>query len=183
MASQTPKSVSLTFEPGSQDVEIEQGETILHAAWQCGVAIKSVCGGRGKCGTCLVELPQPDEAATALSPQSAQETSLLPRSQAGTHRLACMTHVHGPAVIFVPPESRAAATPPSKPYNDTRVALAPTVERVTIDIASADPNRSARWQHVSQKRLPMRPGGRLQPSYLRSSPSIHDTAASTPQRV
>ena len=144
MASQTPKSVSLTFEPGSQDVEIEQGETILHAAWQCGVAIKSVCGGRGKCGTCLVELPQPDEAATALSPQSAQETSLLPRSQAGTHRLACMTHVHGPAVIFVPPESRAAATPPSKPYNDTRVALAPTVERVTIDIASAgsEPIRS-----------------------------------------
>lgn len=144
MTSDAPSSISLTFEPDSQGVEIEQGETVLHAAWQCGIAIKSVCGGRGKCGTCVVELPHPDDAGAVLSPQSAQEISLLPRQQVGTHRLACMTHVHGPVVIHIPPESRAAATPPSKPYNDKHVALAPTIERVMIQIdpPSTEPIRS-----------------------------------------
>lgn len=134
MASDEPNTVSLTFEPDSQIVALDEGETVLHAAWQGGIAIKSVCGGRGKCGTCVVELPYPEDAAAVLSQLSAQEISLLPRAQAGTHRLACMTHVHGPVTVHVPAESRAAATPPSKPYNDTHVVLAPTIERVTIEI-------------------------------------------------
>lgn len=134
MEPDAPSTVSLTFQPDAQAVEIEQGETVLHAAWQCGIAIKSVCGGRGKCGTCIVDLPHPDDAAAVLSPQSAQEISLLPRAQEGTHRLACMTHVHGSVTVHIPAESRAAATPPSKPYNETLVALAPTVERVTIQV-------------------------------------------------
>lgn len=138
MASDVPATVALTFEPGAHRAEIERGETVLHAAWQAGVAIKSVCGGRGKCGTCLVELPRGADTS-ALSPPSAQETSLLPPSRAGkTYRLACMTHAHGAVAVHIPPESRAAATPPVKPYNDARVALAPAVERVAFDIAPAN---------------------------------------------
>ncbi len=126
-------TIAVTFEPGARCVRVAEGHSIMFAAWQSGIAIKSVCGGRGKCGTCLVTFETPPEGA--LSALTREEADLLPATPDGRHfRLACMAQVHGDVVVHIPSESEAAETPPRKPYTISRVASAPMVARTSVDI-------------------------------------------------
>ena len=94
--------VGVTFLPDSRRTQLAAGEHLLLGAWKAGVGIKSVCGGRGKCGTCLISVES--AAQGALSPATAEETELLPRAEGGqTYRLACMAEVHGEVCVSVPP--------------------------------------------------------------------------------
>jgi uncharacterized 2Fe-2S/4Fe-4S cluster protein (DUF4445 family) len=126
---------AVTFLPESRRVDVPPGERLLVAAWKTGVGIKSVCGGRGKCGSCLVEVESGQ--AAALTEITAEERALLPPEAGGRYRLACMTHVRGDVRVSVPPESRALKNAPRKPYTVTRVALAPAVARVPLDVEDA----------------------------------------------
>ncbi len=126
----------MTFEPGSRSVSVDEGSSLLFAAWQSGIAIKSVCGGRGKCGTCLVQIEHATATADSISAISKQEAALLPAASDGSaYRLACMTHAHRDVVIHIPSESEATDAAPRKPYTVSRVASAPMVSRTTIDVA------------------------------------------------
>jgi uncharacterized 2Fe-2S/4Fe-4S cluster protein (DUF4445 family) len=132
----------VTFLPESRRVDVPHGERLLVAAWKTGVGIKSVCGGRGKCGSCLVEVEAGQ--ADGLTEATAEERALLPPGVDGSqYRLACMAHVRGDVRVSVPPESRALKSAPRKPYTVTRVALAPAVKRVQLDVegAYAEPMR------------------------------------------
>jgi uncharacterized 2Fe-2S/4Fe-4S cluster protein (DUF4445 family) len=129
--------VRVTFEPGFRTVDVEHGERLLVAAWRAGVALKSVCGGRGKCGTCVVEAT-PSANGEALSAPHTDELAMLPEGNAERgFRLACMTHVLGDVTVAVPPESEAVRSPPRKPFTVSRVPAAPVVSRVTMGIAHA----------------------------------------------
>ena len=135
-AAQAQAQVDITFLPDSRRTRVAAGEHLLLGAWKAGVGIKSVCGGRGKCGTCLVSVESAAEGA--LSPATAEETELLPRAEGGqTYRLACMAAVHGGVCVSVPPESQALKNSPRKPYTVTRVALAPAVSRVALEVEDA----------------------------------------------
>jgi uncharacterized 2Fe-2S/4Fe-4S cluster protein (DUF4445 family) len=126
----------VTFLPESRRVDVPPGERLLVAAWKAGVGIKSVCGGRGKCGSCLIEVEPEQE--DGLSAATAEERTLLPPDGCGRqYRLACLTHVRGDVRVSVPPESRALKSAPRKPYTVTRVALAPAVSRVSLDVEDA----------------------------------------------
>ena len=133
----------ITFLPDSRHTQVAAGEHLLLGAWKAGVGIKSVCGGRGKCGTCLVSVES--AAKGALSPATEEEAALLPRAEGGqTYRLACMAEVHGEVCVSVPPESQALKHSPRKPYTVTRVALAPAVSRLALEVedAYAEPPRA-----------------------------------------
>jgi uncharacterized 2Fe-2S/4Fe-4S cluster protein (DUF4445 family) len=133
----------ITFLPDSRYTQVAAGEHLLLGAWKAGVGIKSACGGRGKCGTCLVSVESAAEGA--LSPATEEEAALLPRAEGGqTYRLACMAEVHGEVCVSVPPESQALKNSPRKPYTVTRVALAPAVSRVALEVedAYAEPPRA-----------------------------------------
>ena len=131
-----PVHAGVTFLPDSRRTEVTIGERLLLGAWKAGVGIKSVCGGRGKCGSCLVSVESAAEGA--LSATTDEETALLPRVEDGhTYRLACMAEVHGEVCVSVPPESQALKSPPRKPYTVTRVALAPAVTRVALEVEGA----------------------------------------------
>ena len=126
----------VTFEPGYRTVDVPRGERLLVAAWRAGVALKSVCGGRGKCGTCVVEVAKPTAGSPALSEPHGDEIALLP--EGGVERglrLACMAHVLDDVILSVPPESEAVRSPPRKPYTVESVPPAPVVSRLTVDIA------------------------------------------------
>jgi uncharacterized 2Fe-2S/4Fe-4S cluster protein (DUF4445 family) len=132
------------FHPDSRSVEVRRGERLLPAAWKAGVGIKSVCGGRGKCGSCLVEVDGASSAADALTPISEDERALLPpEGEARGFRLACLCEVHGDVTLSVPAESQAVRAAPRKPYTVTRVALRPVVRRVCAQVeqARAEPLR------------------------------------------
>lgn len=128
----------VVFHPDSRTAEVPRGERLLTAAWKAGVGIKSVCGGRGKCGSCLVEVDAGATATDALTPLSDEERALLPADAQGRdYRLACLCDVRGDVAIAVPPESQAVRSAPRKPYTVTRVAARPSVARVTAAIEPA----------------------------------------------
>jgi len=128
----------IVFHPDSRTAEVPRGERLLTAAWKAGVGIKSVCGGRGKCGSCLVEVDAAATAADALTPLSDAERALLPADAQGhDYRLACLCDVRGDVAIAVPPESQAVRSAPRKPYTVTRVAARPIVARVTVEMEAA----------------------------------------------
>jgi len=128
----------IIFQPGARAVDVQAGERLLTAAWKGGVGIKSVCGGRGKCGSCLVEVDAEESAAGTLSALTDEEAELLPHDAAGrVFRLACMAEVLDDAEIAIPPESEAIRTPPRKPYTVSRVRARPVVSRVCVTIEPA----------------------------------------------
>jgi len=134
----------VTFHPDSRAAEVRRGERLLAAAWKAGVGIKSVCGGRGKCGSCLVEVDAAATAADALTPLSAEERALLPPGgEARGYRLACLCDVRGDLALSVPPESQAVRSAPRKPYTVTRVTPRPIVSRASAEVpgAHAEPQR------------------------------------------
>ncbi|MCD6359859.1 MAG: 2Fe-2S iron-sulfur cluster binding domain-containing protein [Armatimonadetes bacterium] len=71
--------------------------TILQVAEQEGVGITAPCGGRGRCGRCLVVVEG------ECSPPSEAEESLLSEQELKEgYRLACMTQVLGDVNVTVP---------------------------------------------------------------------------------
>ena len=138
MTKPEPKAggIGVIFLPDSRRTQVATGDHLLLGALKAGVGIKSVCGGRGKCGSCLVEIESAAEGA--LSPPSEEEIALLPLGEAGMRfRLACMAQVRGEVCVSIPPESQALKSPPRKPYTVTRIALAPTVTRVALEVEGA----------------------------------------------
>ncbi|MCC7286735.1 MAG: DUF4445 domain-containing protein [Burkholderiaceae bacterium] len=127
----------VTLRDDGRHIDLREGEKLLLAAWKGGVGIKSVCGGRGRCGSCVVQI---DETAPgALREPSAIERELLPpHPTGGIYRLACLCEVHGDTTISVPPESQAVRSAPRKPYTVGAVATRPLVSRVRFTIEPAD---------------------------------------------
>ena len=127
----------VTILPGSHAFDIRAGEQLLTAAWRAGVGIKSVCGGRGKCGSCRIEIEPNGAHPHALNQVSDAEREWLPADSLGQYRLACQCEVNGDIAISVPPESQVVKTAPRKPYTLTDTPALPMVARVTLQVDDA----------------------------------------------
>ncbi|ACL20819.1 uncharacterized 2Fe-2S/4Fe-4S cluster protein (DUF4445 family) [Desulfitobacterium sp. LBE] len=90
------------FMPDQQVIEVEKGTSLLKAASQAGIFIKSSCGGKGTCGACKV---------TVISGEAKSERTgnLSPEQLSRGVRLSCHTFVEGDLTVEVPPESRLQA--------------------------------------------------------------------------
>jgi len=79
---------AIRFQPEGLRAEVLSGESVLVASQRCGIDLDSLCGGRGKCGKCLIRIGQ--GKATAPTPS---EIAILPRSEMERGlRLACQTY-------------------------------------------------------------------------------------------
>jgi uncharacterized 2Fe-2S/4Fe-4S cluster protein (DUF4445 family) len=87
------------FMPENRVIEVEQGTSLLKAASQAGIFIKSGCGGKGSCGACKVTLISGDTEVSGTG-------NLTPEQLAKGVRLSCQTFVQGNLSVEVPPESR-----------------------------------------------------------------------------
>ena len=106
--------VLAVFLPSGRRGRFPVGTPVLAAARTLGVDIDSICGGKGICGRCQVEVgdgefpkfgitSQPDH----LSPwNSMEEDYAARRPVAKGRRLSCATRLLGDAVIDVPAESQ-----------------------------------------------------------------------------
>jgi uncharacterized 2Fe-2S/4Fe-4S cluster protein (DUF4445 family) len=77
------KHFNITFKPDGRQISIHAGATLLEAAGQAGIILNSVCGGKGTCKKCLVNL-DPD----------------------GRQVLACQYQIDSDLTVTVPPTSR-----------------------------------------------------------------------------
>ncbi len=98
------------FTPSGRRGRFAKGTAVLDAARSLGVYIESVCGGRGLCGRCQVEVAEGAFAkhgivsrAASLSPSTATEQRYADiRSLPATRRLSCAAQILADVVIDVP---------------------------------------------------------------------------------
>lgn len=116
------------FEPVGRRGPCPEDETLWDAARRLGVDLVAVCGGRGSCGRCRVQV-----IAGELSPITSQERHFFPPAQlqAG-YRLACQTYPRSDCRIRVPPES--LSTPQRTQVEGEEVAVTPDPAVVALNV-------------------------------------------------
>lgn len=90
---------TIKFLPEDRIVAANEGDNLLEIAMRSDVYINASCGGNGTCGKCRVKIIEGQARAPIHSKVSREDYD------AGI-RLACMTTVHGDAVVEIPPESQ-----------------------------------------------------------------------------
>ena len=113
----TGRDALVLFMPSGRRGRFPIGTPVLQAARSIGVYVESVCGGRGICGRCQVEVAEGQfakhgitSAKDHLSAFSATEERYARlRSLAAERRLSCSAKIEGDLVIDVPQEVQVNA--------------------------------------------------------------------------
>ncbi len=146
-ASRSDKPDALVvFMPSGRRGRFPHGTPLLQAARSLGVDIDSVCGGRGICGRCQIDVSEGEFAklgvtskAEHLSPFGAIEQRYADkRGLAAGRRLSCSTLLYGDAVIDVPQESQVHKQVVRKRAEMRAIELDPVVRLHYVEVAEPD---------------------------------------------
>ena len=95
------ESYEVRFPPNENTIEVESGTTLMEDAEKAGVHINNLCGGKGVCGRCRVQITNGKIRADKHS------ISLLSKEEITEgFVLACQTRVDSDMEVLIPPESR-----------------------------------------------------------------------------
>ncbi|MDW7681722.1 MAG: 2Fe-2S iron-sulfur cluster-binding protein, partial [bacterium] len=95
----------IIFQPKKKSVKVAAGTKLIDAAEKAGSIIPNVCGGRGKCGKCKIQILEPE------IPFSFQEEILLsPEERAIGIHLACEVRVTENLMVKIVTEEDLATT-------------------------------------------------------------------------
>jgi len=142
----TNGEVFVAFSPSGRQGKVPLNSSVLEAARLLGVDLDSVCGGRGLCGRCQVEIGEGDFAkygvtssASHLTPFSAPEETYAGRRELKPgRRLGCHTRIEADVVIDVPPESQVHHQVVRKRAEARAIELDPVLHLHTVDVAKPD---------------------------------------------
>ncbi|NHV45887.1 MAG: DUF4445 domain-containing protein [Candidatus Verstraetearchaeota archaeon] len=117
------------FLPDGKRITIEEGNTVLAAAMKGNIDISAICGGKGLCGKCIVELIE-----GKANPPTDHEKRRLGEKISKGFRLACQLKVYDNIVVNIPEQSRTGrqrlvimgVEPPSR--------LNPNVKKIYLEI-------------------------------------------------
>jgi ferredoxin len=102
-----PDEETVIFQYGDREISAKRGTRLLDAILASGIEHRHICGGRGFCTSCRIEVVNGSEF---LTPVSATERERLGRD-AGKLRQACQTYVLGPVEVRVPPPASSRFGP------------------------------------------------------------------------
>jgi uncharacterized 2Fe-2S/4Fe-4S cluster protein (DUF4445 family) len=123
MAEQPKAIITLDTHPHAVPV----GATVMEGLVGAGVLVRSDCGGKGRCGKCLIKATPAGVAG--LSPAEEAERKALGEARAESgYRLACCARVTGDVALDIPDESRVAAEVVQKGLPMLFAALGPAPE-------------------------------------------------------
>ena len=136
----------LVFTPSGRRGTFADGTTVLEAARRLGVDLDSVCGGRGICGRCQVEVSEGEHAKHAITSSSSHLTPVTEverayaagRSLATGRRLGCTARLAGDVVIDVPPESQVYRQVVRKEADAHPIEVDPVVRLYLVEVAEPD---------------------------------------------
>jgi len=112
-------SYQIDFEPVGRRGECPADKCLLDCAHQLGVGILSVCGGRGACHSCKVQVL----SGTVSEPTPYEQEALSPQELKNGWRLACQTYPTSDCKLSVPPQSMT--TPQRIQVEGLEVTVAP----------------------------------------------------------
>ena len=150
----------VVFLPSGRTETVGHGATLYEATLRAHEPIETLCGGKGTCGKCIVQLVEGD--------MPAEITPGMQRHSLSPEVLACRTHATGDRVVFVPEKSRRFRPVVLKEAPARPLALMPAVRKLYLELpveVGAEP--SLRW-----KRLLTELGERFHLHGLHADPSV-----------
>ncbi len=142
----TDKSHLVVFMPSGKRGRFPEGTAVLEAARVLGVDIDSVCGGRGICGRCQVDVTVGDFAKhgvksdlNSLSPLAAAEEKFKERRGLKEgRRLSCHSRLLGDVVIDVPSSSQVHKQVIVKKADDRKIEMDPAIRLHFVQVQEPD---------------------------------------------
>ncbi len=137
----------VVFTPSGKRGDFADGTSLLDAARALGVDLDSVCGGRGICGRCKVDVAEGDflkhglqSRAAHASPWDAVEARYASLRGPLPHgrRLGCQAKVAGDLVVDVPPESQVHRQVVRKPAEERAILIDPVVRLHVVEVREPD---------------------------------------------
>jgi uncharacterized 2Fe-2S/4Fe-4S cluster protein (DUF4445 family) len=136
----------VVFTPSGRRGRFALGTPVLQAARTLGVDIDSVCGGRGICGRCQINLAEGEFAKHGIvsRPEHLTAFSEVERSYgkrktlAEGRRLSCSTRILGDVVIDVPADSQVHRQVVRKAVEAVAIELDPAIRLHYVEVAEPD---------------------------------------------
>jgi uncharacterized 2Fe-2S/4Fe-4S cluster protein (DUF4445 family) len=137
----------VVFTPSGKRERLPEGASVLEAARRLGVDLDSVCGGRGICGRCQIEVASGHFAKHGVSSavdHVTQWTSVEQRyvekrgALAPGRRLGCQAKICGDLVIDVPPDSQVHRQVVRKRAEAHPIEVDPVVRLYYVEIRAPD---------------------------------------------
>jgi uncharacterized 2Fe-2S/4Fe-4S cluster protein (DUF4445 family) len=137
----------VVFTPSGKRERLPEGASVLEAARRLGVDLDSVCGGRGICGRCQIEVASgrfAKHGVTSLpdhvSPWSPVEQRYVEKrgALAPGRRLGCQTKICGDLVIAVPPDSQVHRQVVRKRAEAHPIEIDPVVRMYYVEVREPD---------------------------------------------
>jgi uncharacterized 2Fe-2S/4Fe-4S cluster protein (DUF4445 family) len=140
------KDALVLFMPSGRRGRFPLGTPLLDAARTLGVYVESVCGGRGLCGRCQVEIAEGEFAKHGITSRAANlspaEETEAPYRRRGVlpaaRRLSCAGRVLGDLVIDVPGEVAVNRQIVRKRAETRAIAADPATRLVTVSVPPPD---------------------------------------------
>ncbi|MCY4051773.1 MAG: ASKHA domain-containing protein [Gammaproteobacteria bacterium] len=135
----------VVFTPSGKRGEIQIGKSVLAAAQQLGVDLDTVCGGRGICDRCQIDLSVGDfpkfqiqSKPEHLSEHTSSEEAFFLDDIQPTRRLGCQALLQGDVVIDIPPESQAHRQIVRKRLDVHKMTVNPAVRLHYVEVQEPD---------------------------------------------
>ena len=126
----------IEFEPIGQRGNYSAGQSLLEIAHRLGVDLISICGGKGTCDHCKVQILTGEASPIT----SAERKSLTPHKLREGYRLACQTFPDSNIKVYVPPES--LSTPQRAQVEGLKIHTRPKPSVDTYEVQPLPPSLS-----------------------------------------
>lgn len=134
---------TLIFMPSGVQTTGETGETVFDVALREGVDIQSICGGKGLCKRCQIEVEPGAFAKFKVTVGDADIPKLSPTEKKAVHdgdmssdrRLACRAKLRGNLVVEIPSDSRVRETSIQKQSTVFETDLNPAITLHMVKLA------------------------------------------------
>ena len=143
---------SVIFTPSGIRASAETGESVYDVALRAGVDMQSICGGKGLCKRCQIEIDPGRHAKFNVNVTEGSISKLSPTEKKAIHdgelnaprRLSCRAKVQGDLVVNVPSDSRQTETLISKKSTLFEFELNPstTLHMVKLPVPTLEENPS-----------------------------------------
>ena len=143
---------SVVFTPSGMRATAEHGASIYDVALDAGVDISSICGGKGLCKRCQIEVEPGRHAKFNIEVQPDSISAPSPTEKKAQHdgelaegrRLSCRTKVLGDLVVEIPADAREHESSIRKTSTEIHTELNPAVKlyMVKLDVPTFADNPS-----------------------------------------
>ena len=133
---------TLIFTPAGLQTSAEDGETVYDVGLRAGVDIQSICGGKGLCKRCQIEVDTGKHAKFKVNVSEDSYSKLSPTEKKAIYdgelpegrRLSCRTKVRGDLVVNIPADSRERETSIQKKSTKFETELNPAIQLYMIKL-------------------------------------------------